>query len=117
MTKIVKNVFGFRYLSICASCVHCVHEALDFKGVLRPCLLHKNEVHATDVCDDWVSDSRFASMKYSEKPGTIKNGEYLHYLANFREREAAKKYSTYTPVESIREQWEEDSGKSIYITL
>lgn len=117
MTKYVKNVFGFRYLAICASCGHCIHEQIDYAGVLRQCQLHLSPVRMTDVCPDWVSESKYSTMKYSEKPGSIKNGEYLHYLANIRDGERKNKYSTFATIESIREQWEQESGNSIYIKL
>ena len=72
---------------------------------------------ATNICPDWKAEHKFDEMRYSESPSNIKSGEYLHYLANYRDYERRNQYATYTPIENIREQWEQETGKSIYLTI
>lgn len=117
MAHYVKNQYGFRYLAICASCGHCEHEQIDSKNILRPCRLHGMNTEATNICPDWKAEHKFDEMRYSEPPANIKSGEYLHYLANYRDSERRNQYMTFTPIETIREQWENENGKSIYVNI
>lgn len=110
-----ENGYGMSVRRCCAS---CVHKALTGKLRYRKCLKHLCQVKAHNVCADWEMNK--PSQKAGASEGKVKRREYLMYVLEVRQREAAAAKQgnrvTRLSIGEIRQQFEEEHG-TIYMNL
>ena len=110
-----ENVYGMSVRRCCAS---CVHKALTGKLKYRKCLKHLCQVKAHNVCADWEMNK--PSQKAGASEGKVKRREYLMYVLEVRQREAAAAKQgnrvTRLSIGEIRQQFEEEHG-TIYMNI
>lgn len=110
-----ENGYGMSVRRCCAS---CVHKALTGKLRYRKCLKHLCQVKAHNVCADWEMNK--PSQKAGASEGKVKRREYLMYVLEVRQREAAAAEQgnrvTRLSIGEIRQQFEEEHG-TIYMNI
>ena len=112
------NKFGVKVRICCASCVHCNHEAVDYAGEYRKCLLYDMVVKQTDLhLQCYKMSPLLSNINFKKDRGHVKRQRYLKMVANVRERENKFKVKEEDciPNEDLRERYRIKYLESVYM--
>ena len=110
------NKNGIRIRVCCASCEHCIHDAIDYAGEVRKCSKFDMVMKPTDLhLQCYQMSSMLEHLAISDTPGMVKRKDYIKLVTSIRANEALSKAKEPMSCDEMREIYTSKFKESVYM--